>query len=159
LSVSVSAGSHGDRVAGVHAHRIDVLDGADDDAVVRLVAHHLHLKLFPSQHRFFDQHFGGRRGVEPALDDLDEFGLVIGNAAAGAAKRERGADDGGQADNLQCFQRFDQRFLLIALAALRLFGAPVARSNSALALAICSESVPRLRSVRCWRGISACRHS
>ncbi len=26
---------HGDRVAGVHAHRVEVLDRADDDAVVR----------------------------------------------------------------------------------------------------------------------------
>ena len=57
----------GDRIAGMHAHRIDVFDRADDDAIVFLVAHHLHLELFPAQHRFFDQHFGGRRGVDAAL--------------------------------------------------------------------------------------------
>ena len=33
-SVSVSAGRDGDRVAGVHADRVDVLDRADDDGVV-----------------------------------------------------------------------------------------------------------------------------
>ena len=31
----------GDRVAGVNTHRVDVLDRADDDAVVATVAHHL----------------------------------------------------------------------------------------------------------------------
>ena len=82
---------HGDRIAGMHAHRIDVLDRADDDAVVVLVAHHLHLELFPAEHRFLDQHFGGRRGVDAALDDLDELRLVVGDAAAGAAERERRA--------------------------------------------------------------------
>ena len=47
---------HRDRVAGMHAHRIEVLDRADDDAIVVLVAHHLHLELFPAEHRFLDQH-------------------------------------------------------------------------------------------------------
>ena len=88
LSVSVSAGAIGDRIAGMHAHRIEVLDRADDDAVVALVAHHLHLEFFPAQHRFLDQHLAGRRGVDAALDDLDELGLVVGDAAAGAAERE-----------------------------------------------------------------------
>ena len=75
----------GDRIAGVDAHRIDVLDRADDDAVVRLVADHLHLVFLPAEHALLDQHFGGRRGVEAALDDLEEFGAVVGDAAAGAA--------------------------------------------------------------------------
>ena len=38
---------HGDGVAGVHAHRVEVLDRADDDAVVGPVAHHLQLELLP----------------------------------------------------------------------------------------------------------------
>jgi hypothetical protein len=46
----------GDAVAGVHAHRVEVLDRADDDAVVRLVADHFHLEFLPAEHRFFDQH-------------------------------------------------------------------------------------------------------
>ncbi len=40
----------GDRIAGVHAHRIEVLDRADDDAIVLLVAHHLHLEFLPAEH-------------------------------------------------------------------------------------------------------------
>jgi hypothetical protein len=58
---------HGDRVAGVHAHRVEVLDRADDDAVVRLVAHDFHLVFFPAEQRFLDQQFVGRRGLEAAL--------------------------------------------------------------------------------------------
>ena len=50
----------GDRIAGVHAHRVDVLDRADDDAVVRLVADDLHLVLLPAEHALLDQHFVGR---------------------------------------------------------------------------------------------------
>ena len=34
---------HGDRIARVNAHRVKVLDRADDDAIVVLVAHHLQL--------------------------------------------------------------------------------------------------------------------
>ncbi len=38
----------GDGVAGVNAHGVEVFDRADDDAVVVLVAYHLHLILFPA---------------------------------------------------------------------------------------------------------------
>jgi hypothetical protein len=55
-------------------------------------------RTLPAEHRLLDQHFGGRRGVEPALDDLDELGLVVGDAAAGAGERERRPDDRRQAD-------------------------------------------------------------
>src|SRR6202008_3055613 len=55
LSVKVSAGAH--------AHRIEILDRADDDAIVLLVAHHLHLELFPPEDAFLDQDFVGGRGI------------------------------------------------------------------------------------------------
>ena len=98
LSVSVRAGATVIEVAGVHAHRIDVLDRADDDAVVRLVADDLHLVFLPAEHAFVDQDLARRRGIEAALDDLAEFLAVVGDAAAGSAERERGTDDGRQAD-------------------------------------------------------------
>ncbi len=88
----------GDRVAGVHAHRVEVLDRADDDAVVRRVADHLHLELLPAEHRFLDQHLVRRRQLEAALDDLLELLAVVGDAAAGAAEGEARADDGREAD-------------------------------------------------------------
>ena len=88
------------------AHRIDILDRTDDDGIVRLVADDLHFILFPTEHRFFDQHFGGRRGIKAAGDDLEEFFLVIRNAAAGAAHGEAGADDGRQANEIKRNHRF-----------------------------------------------------
>ena len=99
----------GDGIAGVHAHRIDVFDRADDDAIVRLVADDLHLEFLPAEHALLDQHLVGRRGVDAALDDLDEFVAVVGDAAAGAAHREARADDRGQADVLQRGERLAQR--------------------------------------------------
>jgi hypothetical protein len=48
------------------------------------------------QHRLFNQHFVGGRGVEARFHDLEEFFLVIGDAAPGTAEREGWADDGRQ---------------------------------------------------------------
>ncbi len=89
---------HGDGVARMHAHRVQVLDRADDDAVVLVVAHHLHLEFFPADHRLLEQHLGGRRGVEPARHDVLELLAVVGDAAAAAAERERRADHDRVAD-------------------------------------------------------------
>ena len=84
----------------MHAHRIEVFDRADDDAVVLLVPHHLHLVLFPTQQRLFNQQFVGRRSLQAALaDGLELFG-VVGNAPARAAKREAGPDHGGETHHL-----------------------------------------------------------
>ena len=51
---------HGDGVAGVHAHGVEVLDGAHDDAVAGVVTHDLHLVLFPTLDGLLDQHLVGR---------------------------------------------------------------------------------------------------
>jgi hypothetical protein len=103
----------GDRIAGMHAHRIDVLDRTDDDAIVFFVAHHLHLEFLPAQHRFFDQHFAGGGGVDAAFDDVDELGLVVGDAAAGAAEREGRADDRRQSNVVERGERLRQRLDLM----------------------------------------------
>ena len=99
----------GDAVAGVHAHRVEVLDAAHDDAVVRGVADHFHLEFLPAEHRFLDQHFAGRRQFEAAVDDLDQFLAVVGDAAAAAAEGEAGPDDGGIADPGLDVERLFQR--------------------------------------------------
>ncbi len=106
-----------DAVARVHAHRVDVLDGADDDAVVRAVADHLHLELLPAEHALLDQHLARHRGVEAALDDLEELLAVEAHPAAGAPQRKRGPDDRRQADMLQ-----RRRGLLAAVGEARLGG-------------------------------------
>ncbi len=94
----------GDRIAGVDPHRVDILDRADDDAVVRPVADDFHLVLFPAEQRFLDQHFGGRAGVEPFAHDPLEFGLVVGDPAAGAAQGKAWADDRREAGSFQHFK-------------------------------------------------------
>ncbi len=93
-------------IARMHAHRVDILDRADNDAVVRLVADDLHLILLPAEHQFLDQHLARRRSVQPALDDPQIFLAVIGDAAAGAAEREGRTDDGGQADRVERLEGF-----------------------------------------------------
>jgi hypothetical protein len=53
-------GRHGDRVAGVHAHRVEVLDRAHDDDVVAAVAHQLELEFLPAVDGFLNEHVGAR---------------------------------------------------------------------------------------------------
>ena len=90
-------GRHRDGVTGVNAHGVEVLDGADDDAVVCTVADHFHLELFPANKGFLDEEFTGGRGLQAALaDGLELFG-VVGDAAAGAAECEARANDHGKA--------------------------------------------------------------
>ena len=71
----------------------------------RLVADHLHLELLPAEQALVDEDLGDRRGVEAGLADALEVLAVVGDAAAGAAEGEGGADDRGQADVLDGGQR------------------------------------------------------
>jgi len=79
---------HGDGIARVHSHRVEVLYRADDDAVVPAIAHDLHLEFLPADHRLLDQQLVRRRRVQPALAYGDELLAVVGDAAAGAAESE-----------------------------------------------------------------------
>ncbi len=45
----------------MHAHGINVFDGAHDDAVAGLIAHDLHLVFFPADDAFFHKHLAGGR--------------------------------------------------------------------------------------------------
>ena len=106
-------GRDGDGVAGVHAHGIEVLDGADDDDVVGEIAHQLQLVFLPAEHRLFQQHFVDRREIEAAREQFQQLFAVVGNAAAGAAERERGTQNDREADLAAevdpVFQIVDQR--------------------------------------------------
>ena len=83
-----------DAVARVDAHRVDVLDRADDHDVVVVVAHHLELELAPADHRLVDQDLRDRRGGQPARRDrLGTPPACARDAAAAPAERERRADD------------------------------------------------------------------
>ena len=83
----------GDRVAGVHADRVDVLDRADDHDVVGCVAHELELVLLPAEDRLLEEHLGGRRVVQALAGDAAQVLLVVGEARAEAAHGERGPHD------------------------------------------------------------------
>ena len=52
--------SHGNGIAGMDSHGIEILDGADDHDVILVVTHHLQLEFFPTQNRFFDENLVNR---------------------------------------------------------------------------------------------------
>ena len=91
-------GRDGDRLAGVHAHRVEVLDRADDDDVVGVVAHHLELVLLPPDDAALDQDLGDRARGEAARGDARISSAVVRDAGAAAAEDERGPDDHRVAD-------------------------------------------------------------
>ena len=68
-----------DRVAGVHAHRVDVLDRGDDHDVVVLVAHDLELELAPAEQRLLDERLADRtrreRGAEHRRSSSREYAM------------------------------------------------------------------------------------
>src|SRR5690606_26991947 len=86
-------GGDGDRVAGVHADRVHVLDRADDHAVVGAVAHELELELLPAQDRLLEQDLRGGRVVQAVAADAAQVRLVVGHAGAEPAHGEAGAHD------------------------------------------------------------------
>ncbi len=87
-----------DAVAGVDAHRVDVLDRADDHAVVVVIAHDLELELAPADHRLVEQDLRDRRRLQAAAHDPAKLLRRAGDPAAAAAERVRRADDDRQAD-------------------------------------------------------------
>src|SRR5439155_11726861 len=94
-----------------HAHRVEVLDRADDDAVAGGVGHHLQLVLLPALERALDEHLADRARVEPAADERLEFGPVAREAAAGSAEREGRAHDGRRLEPVQLVRRGDDAAL------------------------------------------------
>src|SRR5262249_23440168 len=91
-------GGDRDGVAGVHAHRVEVLDRTHDDDVVLAVAHHLELELLPARDGLLDEDLADRRRAEPPDDVGPELLLRLREVAAGAAERAGGTQDGGQPD-------------------------------------------------------------
>jgi hypothetical protein len=91
-------GRHGHAVAGVHSHRVDVLDRADDHHVVVVIAHHLELELAPADHRLLHEHLADRAGGQALGHHLAILRLGPGDAAPGTTHREAGPHDRGQAD-------------------------------------------------------------
>ena len=86
---------HGNGVAGMHAHGVEVLDGAHDDAVAGVVTHDLHLILFPTLDGLLDQHLVGRRELQALAHNGDELLVGMRDAAAGAAEGKARAQHAG----------------------------------------------------------------
>ncbi len=88
------------------AHGVQVLDGADNDAVVVLVPHHLHFVFFPADQGLVDQQLVGGGQIQPAVADLLELLPVVGDTAAGTAHGEGRADNAGIAEAVRHLQGF-----------------------------------------------------
>ncbi len=86
-------GRDGDGVAGMHAHGVEVFNGADDDDVVGEVAHHLELIFLPAEHALLNEALVDRREIEAARENFHQLLAVVGDAAARAAEREAGTDE------------------------------------------------------------------
>ena len=63
-------GRDDDRVAGVDAQRVDVLHGADGDARVVRVAHHLVLDLLPAHEAVLDHDLADGAQAQAGADAL-----------------------------------------------------------------------------------------
>jgi hypothetical protein len=83
----------GDRITGMHAHRVDVLDRTDDDGVVRAVAHHLELELLPPCDRLLDEDLVRRARVEAPGRERAQLVVLVREARSATAEHERGPDD------------------------------------------------------------------
>ena len=79
----------------MHAHGVEILDGAHDDAVAGVVTHDLHLILFPALDGLLDQHLVGRRELQALAHDGDELLVGVSDAAAGAAEGKARAQYAG----------------------------------------------------------------
>mmetsp|Transcript_25250 Transcript_25250/g.75010 ORF Transcript_25250/g.75010 Transcript_25250/m.75010 type:complete len:998 (+) Transcript_25250:65-3058(+) len=91
-------GRYHDRLARVHAERVEVLHVADGDAVVRHVAHHLVLDLLPPLERLLDEDLRRRRECLAAV--RLELLLGVDERRAEPAERKRAAHHAGEADRL-----------------------------------------------------------
>uniref|UniRef100_A0A6J5ZZQ7 Unannotated protein n=1 Tax=freshwater metagenome TaxID=449393 RepID=A0A6J5ZZQ7_9ZZZZ len=89
-------------------HRIDVLDRADDHAVVLAVAHHFELELAPAEDRLVQQHLTDWRGFNSPADNRPVLLLVAGDAPAASAQREGRPDNCREPDVGQCGHRLVQ---------------------------------------------------
>ena len=63
----------------MHAHGIDVLDGADDDGVPCLVRHHLHLEFLPADEGFLYEDLMDGALIECPFDEGKIILFAFGN--------------------------------------------------------------------------------
>ncbi len=79
----------------MHSERVEVLDRADHDDVVVVVAHEFEFELLPPEDGFLQKHLGGGARGQALAGDAAQVGLVVGHAGPGTTHRERRAHDHG----------------------------------------------------------------
>ena len=84
----------------MHAHGVEVLDGAHDNAVAGVVAHDLHLVLFPALDGLLNQYLVCGRELQALAHDGDELLVGVCDAAAGAAEGKARTQHAGVAHAL-----------------------------------------------------------
>ena len=92
------AGRNNDRVAGVHADRVDVFHVTDRDRVALGVAHDLVFDFLPAGDALLDEDLIHAGVHDAGRGDLAQLVPGVGDAAARAAEGVRRADDDRQAD-------------------------------------------------------------
>ena len=85
-------------VAGMHPHRVEILDGTDNDHVVGVIPHDLQFELLPPQDGFFDHDLVDETGIQSFFGDLLQVFGIVGHTAAGAAQGIGRPDDNRETD-------------------------------------------------------------
>ena len=88
----------------MHAHGVEVLDGADDHDVVVGVTHHLQLVFLPAEDGLLQQDLAGRRVLNTGAGNTVEVFLVVRHTRAETTHGEGGADHHRVAQLLSRFQ-------------------------------------------------------
>ena len=86
-------GGHRDAVARVDAHRVKVLDGADDDHIVLAIPHHLQFVLLPAKDGLLHQHLARGGGGQSSGNDVVQLFGGVRDAASGTSQRKGRTDD------------------------------------------------------------------
>ena len=77
----------------MHAHGVEILDGAHHDDVVAAVTHELELILLPSDDGFLQQDLVRGARLQAGPGDAQQIGFVVGDAGSCPAHGEGGAHD------------------------------------------------------------------
>ena len=91
----------------MNAHRVEVLDRADDHDVVATIADHLQLELVPADERLLDEHLADRALAQTELDLAPKLCRARCEAAAVTAERECRANDCRERDVREIVERGD----------------------------------------------------
>src|SRR5699024_5015478 len=76
---------YGNRIAGMYAQRVDVLDGTDNDNVVIFIAQQLNFKFLPAEDRFFNEYAVNRTHFQSAAYFFFKLIFRPNDTAAGPA--------------------------------------------------------------------------